>query len=443
MKLAYDQTDPKSIEEYGKRLVGKTLRQALERLSVVHDYRGRGAFGQFLESYYFGIHPGNSSEPDFKGAGVELKSFPLMNSKKGLIAKERISLGMIDYMSLPSEQWETSAFRRKNSDLMLIGFLHEEGADFLDYLVKIAKLWEFTDEDIEIIKEDWNKIVAKVRDGKAHELSEGDTLYLGACTKGADSTGRREQPNSNELAKPRALCLKQAYVNAIIGRTLTGAERVVKDVGQLKKTASFEDLVKARFDRFVGKTIGEIHATLGHGAIPQKISKSHYATLARRMMDVRGQKIEEFEKAGIVMKTIRLEKSGKPKESMSFPAFKYKELVKETWDESMFKEMLEQRFFFVVYQKDDKGLHHFKRVKFWTIPHYDLEVEVKHVWEETIHRIKAGKAGTLPSQKENSVSHVRPHARNSKDTDESPDGNWLVKKCFWLNSGYIARQLEQ
>lgn len=436
--MAYDQTNPKSIEEYGKKLVGKTLRQALERLSVVHDFRGKGSFGQFLEGYYFGIHPGNSSAPDFKEAGVELKSFPLKQIKKGLVAKERLVLGMIDYMTLPSEKWETSSFLKKNSDLMLVGFLHQEAANFLDYLIKIAQLWKFPAEDIEIIREDWNKIVAKVRDGKAHELSEGDTLYLGACTKGADATGRREQPNSEEPAKPRALCLKQAYVNAIIGRTLTGAERVVKDVGQLRKTASFEDLVKARFDRLADKSISEIHTMLGLGAVPGKISKSHYATLARRMMGVKGQKIEEFEKAGVVMKTIRLEKNGIPKESMSFPAFKYKELVKETWDESVFKEMLEQRFFFVIYQKDEKDILRFKKVKFWTIPHHDLEVEVKHVWEETVKRIKAGQASKLPGQSENPIAHIRPHAANSADTDVTPQGMQVTKKCFWLNREYLS-----
>jgi len=439
--MAYDPTDRKSIEVRAKALVGKSLRQALEGLSVVHEYHGRGAFGLFLESFYFGIHPGNSSEPDFKEAGVELKSFPLKRSKKGLVAKERISLGMIDYMSMPSETWETSSFLKKNSDLLLIGFLHESDQDFLDYLVKIAELWEFPPEDIEIIKEDWKKIVAKVRVGKAHELSEGDTLYLGACTKGADSTGRRPQPNSKEMAKPRALCLKQAYVNAIIGRTLDGAEAVVKDIGQLKKSASFEELVAARFERFKDKPIDEIHTMLGLGLVTPKPSKDHYAKLARLMMGVKGKKIEEFEKAGVVMKTIRLEQDGKPKESMSFPAFKYKELVKETWDDSTFKDMLERRFFFVVYQRDEKGELRFKKVKFWTIPTHDLEVEVGSVWEETVQRIRAGKADKLPGQKENLVAHVRPHARNSRDTDEAPDGKRLVKKCFWLNREYVGKTL--
>lgn len=40
-------------------------------------------------------------------------------------------------------------------------------------------------EDLKQIEEDWNLIIKKIRDGKAHEISEADTMYLGACTKGS------------------------------------------------------------------------------------------------------------------------------------------------------------------------------------------------------------------------------------------------------------------
>ena len=36
-----------------------------------------------------------------------------------------------------------------------------------------------------MVTSDYRKIVDKIIAGKAHELSESDTLYLGACTKGA------------------------------------------------------------------------------------------------------------------------------------------------------------------------------------------------------------------------------------------------------------------
>lgn len=49
-------------------------------------------------------------------------------------------------------------------------------------------MFSFPEEDLAIIEHDWKTIMRKVRAGRAHELSEGDTLYLAACTKGANAS---------------------------------------------------------------------------------------------------------------------------------------------------------------------------------------------------------------------------------------------------------------
>ncbi len=67
-------------------------------------------------------------------------------------------------------------------------------------------VWEYPLEDLRIIKDDWETIIKKIRDGMAHELSESDTLYLSACVKGSGhGKNMRPQPNSEILAKQRAL----------------------------------------------------------------------------------------------------------------------------------------------------------------------------------------------------------------------------------------------
>lgn len=48
----------------------------------------------------------------------------------------------------------------------------------------------------------------------------------------------------------------------------------------------------------------------------------------------------------------------------------------------------------------------------------------------------------FPKSTENPVCHVRPHAQNSKDTYELPDGRQYPKQCFWLNNSYILSQLD-
>lgn len=59
-------------------------------------------------------------------------------------------------------------------------------------------------------------IVNKIKAGKAHELSEGDTLYLGAAPKASTSADRRKQPFNEELAKPRAFAFKNSYMTYVL-----------------------------------------------------------------------------------------------------------------------------------------------------------------------------------------------------------------------------------
>jgi uncharacterized protein (DUF1919 family) len=83
------------------------------------------------------------------------------------------------------------------------------------------------------------------------------------------------------------------------------------------------------------------------------------------------------------------------------------------------------------------------------MPPSDLE-EARKGWELTVKRIKEGvkieKKGkvttnNLPKMDENPVIHVRPHAKDSKDTDTLPDGRKMTKQCFWLNSNYVLKQI--
>ncbi len=175
------------------------------------------------------------------------------------------------------------------------------------------------------------------------------------------------------------------------------------------------------------------------------------ALLTYRMLGIKGNRAEEFEKANVVIKTIRIEKDGHIKESMSFPAFRFKELVQEEWETSTFGTYLrETRFLFVVYKKDENETLHLEGCQFWNIPYMDLEVGVKSVWEKTrqivkdgIQTVKVGKRNknNLPKASANPVCHVRPHAKDSSDTDELPNGKQYPKQCFWLNNSYIYSQL--
>jgi DNA mismatch repair protein MutH len=152
------------------------------------------------------------------------------------------------------------------------------------------------------------------------------------------------------------------------------------------------------------------------------------------------QTVVEVEKAGIEIKTIRLKANGQPRESMSFPGFKTIDIINQEWDESSFAEKLERKFLLVIFQTRKDGIEVLSKVAYWNMPYQD-RMEAKRVWEETKKRA-AIDAKNLPRATESHVAHVRPKARDGEDKELTPQGEMVVKKCFWLNSGYIAQIVE-
>ena len=76
------------------------------------------------------------------------------------------------------------------------------------------------------------------------------------------------------------------------------------------------------------------------------------------------------------------------------------------------------------------------KVAYWNMP-YEDRLEAKRVWEDTKARV-AVDSSNLPKIGESPIAHVRPKGRNGEDKELTPQGDLQVKKCFWLNSGYIA-----
>lgn len=90
-------------------------------------------------------------------------------------------------------------------------------------------------------------------------------------------------------------------------------------------------------------------------------AKSLNEILLARMLDVKGRIActEEFQKAGIIPKTIRVQSNGKIKESMSFPTFDFIALSKEeTWEESeLYNYLAPTKFMFVIFQERGAGAY--------------------------------------------------------------------------------------
>lgn len=471
--LPYDHADPISIKGYAKHLENKTLRQLFGD-ELQNNYSGKGKLGQLLEDLYFNYKPNSNAEADFIEAGLELKTTPLKQISRGLVSKERLVFNMINFEEEYKLSFIESSFWKKNKLLLLIFYLHEQDKMDIDYLFKIVRLWRFPLTDLKIIIDDWTTIVAKIKAGKAHEISEGDTLYLGACTKGSTAEkSKRIQPFSNVLAPQRAFSLKSKYLNSIIERSLKGDfelpvindeyirvlrgqkegfkhnaeegvipsenhEAVIKDISEYKEGQTFEDVIIEKFEKYYGYSEEEIVKTFNLEVNLRAKNKNY--VLARAILGVTKEKIEEFEKAEIELKTIKLEENGVLKESMSFAQIKFLEIVDEEWEESYLYTTLTKRFFFVIFKKDEHQVSRLNSVKFWTMPYSDLLI-AEEFWKDTKEKIINGNYNEFWKLIDHNIFHVRPKGVNSFDLMETPQGTLEKKKSYWLNGRYILKQI--
>lgn len=194
--IDYDKSNPKSIEEYAKQLIGHTFREVdgwnlsgivSEDKTTYSNKSRKGGLGNFIEERFFGYKANSDSQADFSEAGVELKVTPYEIKKNGkLSAGERLVLTMISYENEIEDDFLKSHVWEKCKLMLLIYYLRDKAlASNMDYRIDFVQLFQMPEKDLEIIMNDYKIITDKIKAGNAHELSESDTMYLGACTKGA------------------------------------------------------------------------------------------------------------------------------------------------------------------------------------------------------------------------------------------------------------------
>lgn len=455
--LPYDITNAASIFEYSKGLLGKTLRDfAWEGYETK---KGKGGLGQMVENIFFLLETNNYAGADFSEAGIELKCTPLKKSKQNdYLIKERLVCNMINYCDVVKEDFEHSHFYLKCQLMLLLFYLHQAKRDNLDLEFIFSVLWKIPEKDLLIIRHDYDVIVEKIKQGKAHELSEGDTMYLGACRKGQKGESLMKQPYNSDIDAPRrAFSLKMAYMRTILQYVIASGKNAVSNFLGAKselvsakelQTRSFDEIILSRFKPFLKESFEKI-AKQKNVNISNN-PKNKFAMIANAIAASKKcaniNRSEEFLKAGLTMKTIRIEANGTIKEAMSFENIDYIEVAEcDEWIDSRLYELFSSRFIFVIFKEQHKnqGDYILDDVFFWTMPQSDLN------WAEVYwNHIKACILAGHISEKywwkgaDRKKFHIRPKAQKAKDLAPTPDGNGAKKFCYWFNNDYVREIID-
>lgn len=470
-----DRSNPLSIFNYSRHLIGHSLHSLLGDSVIEHKRKGKGGLGQMVEELFFNYDVNSNREADFAEAHVELKCTPLLKSKSddSYRIKERLVCTMIDYFEIVDTPFEDSHLISKCQLMLLLFYLHITGNAIYDYEFLFRILWQLPEKDLILIKKDYQTIADKVRRGEAHLLSEGDTLYLGACRKGQKGDSPQAQPNSDIKANKRAFSLKPAYMRYILNHVIESGQNYFTNYTEVEnpkfelvsqeelQDSTFENVILQRFSPYIGKNYIQICEMLGIEAYQ---SKSKYADVSALIASNSESKklstSEEFIKSGIIMKTVRLQPNGMPKESMSFKNIDYGEIYEnDDWLESETYEVFTNRFMFVVFkpvtgetisvynnrteQYVEEQAYILDKVFFWTMPAKDLEV-AKEYWESIRKAVVTNNINPSAfwSIGDHKKFHVRPKARIKADKAPNPNGGFADKYCYWFNADYVKQIID-
>lgn len=430
--------------EYTKNIIGKTFGDFDTDGSLDSGLTDKGKLGKIIETGFYHYPNNNKAEADFAELGVELKVSGYVKNKNGTIsAKERLVLGKIDYNQIVNEEFNYSKLLFKNKKILIIWYEYEKDKAVKDLIITKYQLYDMTGDEL-VIKNDFETIKQKVIQGYAHLLSEGDTSYLGACTKGSSSKDRTKQPFSNVLAKPRAYSLKNAY--------MTGILRSIEQVFELSVDnncyKSIEEYVFAQIQKFIGKMQLDIYYTLTgekyDKTIPKNISKMISDKAIGKDKEL-PNKNDLFKKTNYVIKNLPVDKNYYPLERMSFRNLVLSEFD-ETWENSKWKSYFEEVTFIILcYEGDSKvknGFRTLKDIKKISFSDDDLEVFGKtyNMVRKCIQN-KDIKLLPFPNTIEGQILEVAPKGIKGDDAYNNFFKRDITKVCFMISKDFIFKKL--
>ncbi len=425
-------------------------------LDANYNGKNKGGLGGFVEENIFKYSANSDDNPDFIDAGIELKVTPIKKNLDGSISsKERLVLNMINYKSEADKDFKTSSFYHKNRRLLIWFYLYSMGMHPSNFEITDYYLLEFENSlQYKVIERDWNIIHDKIVNGKAHEISESDTEFLAACTKGANGSKLVEQYNSSIKAKPRAYSFKSFFMTYIYRNMIHNIapySPLISEDEWMKNP--LEEIYKDKLNVYHGLTQQQLCRKFG---VNSKAKQLNFM-LAQKMLGISGKKKAtiEMEIAGIIFRTITLDKNGRPTEGMPFKAFEFEELINTPWEESTIREeFVDLKLMLFVFKEMDEIIS-FDKVIFWNAPNKVVDGPIKKMHEECAEMVRNGNAfyfdskGKLkdrfPKEERNSngVCHVRPHARVGLDHYELPIADIetgitsYTKQSFWFNKDFI------
>lgn len=443
-----------------------------------------GIAGDVIEQSVLGYPADNKQEPDLvvDGRHAELKTTGLRkpkklrnsNDDKDFMAKEGVSITAVSPDYITSQEFEDSYLWHK-MEYMLFVFYHYDSYNVVpayDYsLFKILghHFYEFSDEDKEVIYNDW-KIV---RD-KVEEIQKN---FPNPKEEYPSLTKLRKELMYFDLAPKKSprFRLKKDVANVIIGDFFD--KKLEKLESKITSYSQLDQLLHTFTELYGGKSLIEIAASL-NVKLPEKKSKNLAEQVITKYFgsdEKKLRKIELFSKIGLIPKTINLNPNGERTEDMKFDRIDFEEwfIAGEKYEDSyLYDFFYSNKFLFMIFQQPEKDSeldeNLFIGFKRYSFTDDFIEKDLKQYYDESKRLVvnkevreervlyKTGERKGQPIINKNGTIRTEINFPKSKDyvvftrgsgvdSSKKPvelNGVKMYEQYFWLKGKWIVDELE-
>lgn len=230
------------------------------------------------------------------------------------------------------------------------------------------------------------------------------------------------------------------------------------DSNELKKDTLFEKYLESLKNSIKDDNkIKDLHNFLNDFEKKFEGNKDSNSSKASRSMFIKS----ELEERGIDIKfrTVNLkydnENKFKLNEPFSFPSQTFRQLYEinsypdvyddddklVSYEDSEFNKEIHREFYLFVFIEDFKGsLKNIELISNFSF--VTLSEDAKKVYEKTVEAFKKGDVNLFVKQSEDLCFHIRPKAKDRKDTFLFTDGSQQVKRTFWVNKDCVLKLIE-
>ena len=197
-----------------------------------------------------------------------------------------------------------------------------------------------------------------------------------------------------------------------------------------------DDLDLSVFDRFIGRFCSDIIIELSLEM--NAASKSFLRTFVDKLVE---SPLVDFDTSNHIVKTVRMVRPLRVKESMSLRVVDYCSMIGQKWDNSDFRKELSKKYLFFVFEgvsSIDSTL--FRGVIEYSFSEEDLR-EAERVWSDTISKMRDGNYDTFITEKESGTFFFKIHASTASDVVTIPGGGKSVKRSFWIAKKFIDNRI--